>query len=69
MDMLNERVSIKFCWKLGKTTTETYKMLQQALEECVELVQDMTGSPILKTAALPSTMIHKHSPAINSTNQ
>jgi hypothetical protein len=34
MDVLKEkRVCIKFCQKLGKTATETYKMLQQAFGE------------------------------------
>jgi hypothetical protein len=34
MDALKEqRVCIKFCQKLGKTATETYKMLQQAFGE------------------------------------
>jgi hypothetical protein len=36
MDVLKEkRVCITFCQKLGKTTTETYKMLQQAFGETV----------------------------------
>ena len=29
-DTLEERYSIKFCFKLGKNTTETYGMLQTA---------------------------------------
>ena len=30
-DTLEERYAIKFCFKLGKTATETYRMLQTAL--------------------------------------
>jgi hypothetical protein len=34
MDVLKEQhVCNKFCWKLGKTTTETYEMPQQAFGE------------------------------------
>jgi hypothetical protein len=34
MDVLKEqRVCIKFCQKLGKTTTEKYELLQQAFGE------------------------------------
>ena len=29
-DTLEERYAIKFCFKLGKNTTETYEMLQTA---------------------------------------
>ena len=29
-DTLEERFAIKFCFKLGKNTTETYEMLQTA---------------------------------------
>ena len=31
-DTLEERYAIKFCFKLGKNTTETYEMLQTAFE-------------------------------------
>ena len=30
-DTLEERYGLKFCFKLGKTTTETYGMLQTAV--------------------------------------
>ena len=30
-DTLEERYAIKFCFKLGKNTEETYRMLQTAL--------------------------------------
>jgi hypothetical protein len=29
----NERICIKFCFKIGKTATETYQLLQQAFSE------------------------------------
>ena len=29
-DTLEERYAIKFCFKIGKSTTETYRMLQTA---------------------------------------
>ena len=28
-----QRICIKFCFKIGKTTTETYQLLQQAYSE------------------------------------
>ena len=31
-DTFEERYAIKFCFKLGKNTTETYEMLQTAFE-------------------------------------
>ena len=31
-DPLEERYAIKFCFKLGKNTTETYRMLQTAFQ-------------------------------------
>ncbi len=31
-DTLEERYPIKFCFKLGKNATETYRMLQTVLE-------------------------------------
>lgn len=35
-DSLEQRCAIKFCFKLGKTAVETYKMLQQAYgEDCL----------------------------------
>jgi len=35
-----QRVCVKFCFKLGKTATETWKMLQQAFEDdCMSRTQ------------------------------
>jgi len=35
-DLEEQRVCVKFCFKLGKTATETWKMLQQAFgDECM----------------------------------
>jgi hypothetical protein len=60
MDVLKEqRVCIKFCQKLGKTATETYKMLQQAFgETALSRSKTLDGISDLKMAAHPSTMIH-----------
>ena len=33
-DTLEERYAIKLCFKLGKNTTETYRMLQTAFRPC-----------------------------------
>jgi hypothetical protein len=39
-DLEEERVCVKFCFKLGKTATETWKMLQQAFgDECMSRSQ------------------------------
>ena len=32
-DLEKQRVCVKFCFKLGKTFTETFQMLQQACRE------------------------------------
>ena len=40
MKDLEEHVRVKFCFKLGKTATETWKMLQQAFgDECISRTQ------------------------------
>ena len=40
MKDLEERVCVKFCFKLGKTATEMWKMLQQAFgDECMSQTQ------------------------------
>jgi len=40
MKDLEERVCVKFCFKLGKTATETWKMLQQAFgDKCMSRTQ------------------------------
>ena len=39
-DLEEQRVCVKFCFKLGKTATETWKMLQQAFgDECMSRTQ------------------------------
>jgi predicted RNase H-like HicB family nuclease len=39
-DLEEQRVRVKFCFKLGKTFTETFQMLQQAYgEECLSRTQ------------------------------
>jgi len=32
-DSTEQRICIKFCFKIGKTATETYQLLQQAFSE------------------------------------
>ena len=32
-DSIEQRIYIKFCFKIAKTTTETYQLLQQAYSE------------------------------------
>ena len=40
-DTLEERYAIKFCFKLGKNTTETYGMLQTAFRlTCMDRASD-----------------------------
>ena len=40
MDLEEQRVCVKFCFKFGKTVTETWKMLQQAFgDECMSRTQ------------------------------
>jgi len=39
-DLEEQRICIKFCFKLGKTFTETFQMLQQAYgEDCLNRTQ------------------------------
>jgi len=39
-DLEEQRVCVKFCFKLGKTFTETFQMLQQAYgEDCLSRTQ------------------------------
>ena len=39
-DLEEQHVCVKFCFKLGKTATETWKMLQQAFgDECMSRTQ------------------------------
>ena len=39
-DLEEQRVCVKFCFKLGKTFTETFQMLQQAYrEDCLNCMQ------------------------------
>jgi len=39
-DLEEQRVCVKFCFKLGKTDTETWKMLQRAFgDECMNRTQ------------------------------
>jgi len=39
-DLVEQRVCVKFCFKLGKTATETWKMFQQASgDECMSQTQ------------------------------
>jgi hypothetical protein len=60
MDMLKEQnICIKFCWKLVKTVTEMYKMLQQALGETALSRPKVFEWYFLfkKMAALPMVMI------------
>jgi len=39
-DLKEQRVCVKFCFKLGKTFTETFQMLQQAYgEDCLSCTQ------------------------------
>ena len=41
LDTLEERYAIKFCFKLGKNTTETYGMLQTAFgPSCMNRASD-----------------------------
>ena len=44
-----QRICIKFCFKIGKTATETYQLLQQAYgEDAMGRTQVFTGSVDLK---------------------
>jgi len=43
-DLEKQRFCIKFCFKLGKTFTETFQVLQQAYgEDCLSLAQCYEG--------------------------
>ena len=49
-----QRICIKFCFKIGKTATETYQLLQQAFgEDAMGRTQCFTGSVDLKRVEPP----------------
>ena len=49
-DMEEQSVCVKFCFKLGKTATETWKMLQQAFgDECMSRTQCFEWYSLFKT--------------------
>ncbi len=58
---IEQRSAIKFCWKAGKTGTETYKLLQKAYgEECVYHVQPRSyGSASFKTVVKTYTTTNR----------
>jgi len=48
-----QRICIKFCFKIGKTATETYQFLQQAYGEDAVGRKCLTGSVDLKRVEPP----------------
>ena len=49
-DLEEQCVCVKFCFKLGKTATETWKMLQQAFrDECMSGMQSLEWYSHFKT--------------------
>jgi len=49
-DLEEQRVCVKFCFKLGKTATEMWKMLQQAFgDECMSRTQCFEWYNLFKT--------------------
>jgi len=54
-----QRICFKFCFKIGKTVTETYQLLQQAYgEDAMGRKQCLTGSVDLKRVERPLKATH-----------
>ena len=48
---IEQRANIKFCFKLGKTFTETHQMIQQAYgSDCLSRAKIKNGFGVSKTA-------------------